>query len=320
MQKILIIRFSSIGDLVLTSPIIRCVKLQTNAELHFLIKENYVSVLESNPYIDRLIVLKKKLKQTLLELKLEQYDFIIDLQNSIRSFWLKLNLRATSVTVRKKNFEKFFYINFGINLLKDHVVDRYFNALKRIHVINDNKGLDYFFESNTSVSFNVENKFIAWCVGASYEHKTLSKEQIVDVCNNLSIPIVLLGGKREKVIGNHILKESSNQNIYNFCGSISLDQSSYLISKSALVLTNDTGLMHIAASFQKQIISFWGCTKPKLGFYPYMADKKSIQIIFNPLKRPCSKHGSSCRLTEKGCVKNIKSNIILEKIKLCQII
>ena len=78
--------------------------------------------------------------------------------------------------------------------------------------------------------------------------------------------------------------------------------------------------MHIATAFHKSIISFWGCTKPKLGFYPYMADKKSIQIVFNPLKRPCSKHGSSCRLTEKGCVKNIESNIILEKIKLCQII
>ena len=82
---------------------------------------------------------------------------------------------------------KFFYINFGINLLKDHVVDRYFNTLKRAPIINDNKGLDYFFESNISVDFNVEHKFIAWCVGASYEQKTLSKEQIVDVCNNLSL-------------------------------------------------------------------------------------------------------------------------------------
>ena len=311
MKKILIIRFSSIGDIVLTSPIIRCIKLQTDVELHFLTKKQYSIILESNPYIDKLIFFKK-IKSTLKELKSEDYDVIIDLQNNIRSLWLKLNLRMTAFTVCKRNWQKFLYINFGIDSLKDHVVDRYFKTVKKIHVINDGKGLEYFIGPNINIDFDVEKKFIAWAIGGTYEQKTLSKEQIIETCNNLSIPIVLLGGDNEKEIASQIIKDSKNRFIFNFCGNLSLDESAYLIKKSYLVLTNDTGLMHIAASFKKRIISFWGCTKPALGFSPYMAHEQSCQIIFNPLSRPCSKHGSSCRIRNKGCVKNILSNQILD--------
>ncbi|MAZ58321.1 MAG: glycosyl transferase [Flavobacteriales bacterium] len=311
MKKILIIRFSSIGDIVLTSPIIRCIKLQTDVELHFLTKKEYSIILESNPYIDKLVFFNT-LKLTLKALRLEDYDIIIDLQNNMRSFWLKLNLRATALSVCKGNWAKFFYINFGINYLKDHVVDRYFKTVKNINVVNDCQGLEYFLGSNINIDFDVQKRFIAWSIGGTYEQKTLSKEQIIEVCNNLSIPIVLLGGDNEKAIGSQIIKESINKSIVNFCGHLSLDESAYLIQKSCLVLTNDTGLMHIAACFKKIIISFWGCTKPPLGFSPYITDEQSVQIVFQPLSRACSKHGSSCRLTEKGCVKNISANQILE--------
>jgi len=72
--------------------------------------------------------------------------------------------------------------------------------------------------------------------------------------------------------------------------------------------------MHIAAAFQKRIISFWGCTKPALGFSPYMADVQSIQLVINPLLAPCSKHGSSCKFQNKGCVKKIDYKLILDAI------
>jgi len=311
MKKILIIRFSSIGDIVLTSPIIRCIKLQTDAELHFLTKKQYSIILESNPYIDKLFFFNT-LKLTLKELRSQDYDLIIDLQNNMRSFFLKLNLRTTAFTVCKGNWTKFLYINFGINYLKDHVVDRYFKTIKKINVINDGKGLEYFIQPNINVDFDVKKKFIVWSIGGTYEQKTLSKKQIIETCNNLAIPIVLLGGDNEKDIGSQIIKESTNRSVFNFCGHLSLNESAYLIKKSYLVLSNDTGLMHIAASFKKLIISFWGCTKPPLGFSPYMPNEQSVQIVFNPLSRPCSKHGHSCRLTKKGCVKNISPTHILD--------
>ena len=72
--------------------------------------------------------------------------------------------------------------------------------------------------------------------------------------------------------------------------------------------------MHIAACFKKIIISFWGCTKPVLGFYPYMTNKQSVQIISNPKLSPCSKHGNFCKLQKEGCIKQINPEDILEEI------
>ena len=91
------------------------------------------------------------------------------------------------------------------------------------------------------------------------------------------------------------------------------DQSAYIIKKSSLVLTNDTGFMHIASSFKKKIISFWGCTKPSLGMYPYKIDF-NIQIIGNAKKIPCSKLGNRCR-KKSACIKQIRVNDILNAIK-----
>ena len=193
-------------------------------------------------------------------------------------------------------------------------MDRYFHCIENINIINDNNGLDYFIKTGVNIDFDINQKFISWSIGASYYQKALSATQIIEVCNNLSERIVLLGGVNEQDIGNQIVKESSHNKIYNFCGQLSLDESAYLIKKSYLVLSNDTGLMHIAASFKKPIISFWGCTKPSLGFYPYMNNHQCIQIVANPLMSPCSKHGRSCKFQKEGCIKKIDSNVIFKSI------
>jgi len=314
MKKILIIRFSSIGDIVLTTSLIRCVKKQTNAEIHYLTKTKYATIIDSSPYIDKVITFQTNLSETLQKLHHEKYSFIIDLHNNFRSFWIRYNLRTPSSTLKKENFKKILLIYFGLDFFHTHVVDRYFNAIKRLHIINDNDGLDYFIPKNTSIDFDVNQNFITWCIGASYDQKALSAEQVVSVCDQLSATIVLLGGDQEKEKGKYIMQESSNPNIYNFCGKLSLNQSAYLIKHGNLVLTNDTGLMHVASALSKPIISFWGCTKPSLGFYPYMTKNQCVQIIAKPTHRPCSKHGRSCRIQPEGCIKQIDSTTIIEEI------
>ena len=232
-------------------------------------------------------------------------DYIIDLQNSLRSFWLKIRLNTKSYTVNKQNWKKFLSIYLGVNLLKDHVVDRYFNAIKSLSVFNDFQGLDYFLFEDLYLDIIIKGKFLVWCIGASHEQKTLSINQIVQVCNNLHIPCFLLGGENELMKGDKIIQATTNNSVFNMCGKLSLDESAYYIQKSEVVLTCDTGLMHIAAAFRKKIISFWGCTKPFLGFSPYRSSDKSFELVFAPNMRPCSKHGNYCRLTKDGCVKKI---------------
>ena len=316
MKKILIIRFSSIGDIVLTTPILRCLKGQAVCELHYLTKSHYKDILSCNPHIDKIFIIKKYLKSVIKDLKKENYDYIIDLHNNLRSSWVKMQLRGvSSFSLKKDNFKKALLLYFGINILRKHVVDRYFLTVKDLNIVNDNGSLDYFLPFGLNLDFNVNQKFIAWCIGGSYEQKKLSSDQIISVCNQIPTTVLLLGGSNEKSLGDMVVHTTTNGKVYNFCGTFSINESAYLIQKSVLVLTNDTGMMHIASAFRKKIISFWGCTKPSLGFYPYKANNQSIAVIHEPHSRPCSKHGKYCRKTRKGCVKSIKPGIILELIK-----
>lgn len=313
--KILIVRFSSIGDIVLTTPVIRSVKNQLQAEVHFLTKYQYHSLIVNNPNLDKVYYLNDSIFQTLKDLRKENYDYIIDLHNNLRSSFL-ITLGVPVKRYFKSNFKKFIYINFGINNLRnEHVVDRYMRTVNFLGVKNDNKGLDYFMSADTTVDFNTDQKFIAWCIGASQIQKQLSAKQIYDVCSKFELPIILLGGEEVEAKGNEIIKASENKNLYNFCGKLTLDQSAYIIKSCFLLLSNDTSLMHIGAAFQKNIISFWGCTKPDMGFAPYISNKKSINIISSKSKRQCSKHGSSCRFTNDGCIKLIESKKIYDAVK-----
>ena len=203
----------------------------------------------------------------------------------------------------------------GKNFLNnEHVVDRYFKATSFLDLNNDGKGLDFFINKKDEVDFDINQKFISWCIGASKEQKKLAVDQICYVANKLNLPIVLLGGMEELNKANQIINQCSRNKIYNYCGNISINQSAYLIKHSQFLLSNDTGLMHIGAALNKKIISFWGCTKPDLGFYPYTKKSNSLMIISELSKRQCSKHGSSCRFTFDGCVKKINPKEILEKV------
>ena len=110
MTKILIIRFSSIGDIILTSPIMRCVKMQKNFEIHYLTKSEYSILLSANPYVDKVFVVKHNLNYVISDLKLENYDFIIDLHNNLRSWWVKFNLLVSSRHLQKYNWKKCYTV------------------------------------------------------------------------------------------------------------------------------------------------------------------------------------------------------------------
>ena len=256
--KILVIRFSSIGDIILTTPVIRCIKQQINAEIDYLTKKDYVSLLDSNPNINRIVAFNYNLSQIIESLKEERYDIIIDLQNNLRSSRIKWNLKVKSYTVSKQTIKRQLLIHFGINLLKNHVVDRYFKTVEKLNIHNDNNGLDYFVDSKTKINYNINQNYVAWSIGGNYVQKRLSINQIQTVINRLGVPVILLGGDAERVIGEEIVSKIKSNDVVNFCGRLSIDESAYLIKHSKLLLTNDTGMMHIGTCFDIPLISFWG--------------------------------------------------------------
>ena len=145
MPKYLIIRFSSIGDIVLTTPVIRCLKKQTGAEMHFLTKNSFKSILEHNPYIDKVYAINSKVGEVISDLKKEKYDAIIDLHGNIRTKQVKFRLSAKAYTFDKINYKKWQMVYLKKNNLPElHIVDRYLKTVELLGVENDGKGLDYF--------------------------------------------------------------------------------------------------------------------------------------------------------------------------------
>jgi ADP-heptose:LPS heptosyltransferase len=311
--KILIIRFSSIGDVVLTTPVIRCCKQQIkNAEIHFVTKSAFKSTLENNPYVDKLITFEKDLSEALPQLKKENYDYVIDLHNNLRSTRLKLALGKKSSTFKKLNVKKWLAVNLkSKTALPDvHIVHRYLEAAAPLGVKDDGKGLNYFISEKDKVDLDsigseLKNGYVALVVGGSYYTKKIPLNKLTAICNNSKLPVVLLGGKEDNYIAEQVV--SKTKNTFNLCGKFTLNQSAFVIRHSSFVITSDTGLMHIAAAFGKKIFSLWGNTIPEFGMYPYQPGEGSKILEVKDLKcRPCSKLGySKCPKRHFKCMNEI---------------
>lgn len=326
MKKFLIIRFSSIGDIILTTPVLRCLKQQLpEVEIHFLTKKQYLPVLEANPNIDKLYSIQEKIDEVIHELKRENYNHIIDLHKNFRSKGILMKLRKPSSTFSKINVQKWLIVNLKINWLPQvHIVDRCFSAVESFGVKNDQKGLDYFISAKDEVDLKIlppahQSGYIGWVIGAKFNTKAYPEDRITEACKKIEKPIVLLGGPEDAEKGERIKKEVGDR-IYNACGKFNLNQSASLVRQAEKIITNDTGLMHIAAALKKEIISLWGNTIPEFGMYPYMPgfENRSTMLEVKGLScRPCSKLGySKCPKGHFKCMNEIDLGKSFGLIKL----
>ena len=312
--KILVVRFSSIGDIVLTTPVVRMLKTQLNTEVHFLTKAPFVSLFKNNPYVDSVFQIDKSINEVISDLKKENYDYVIDLHSNLRTQILKLKLGVTAKSFNKLNWEKFLLTNFKTNILPDvHIVDRYLDTVKFLGITNDNKGLDFFLSDADKVDLAESPKdYIAFVIGGQHATKILPTAKIISICKKLNKAVLLIGGPDDKARGDEISKASG---AINTCGDHSLLQSAFLIKNSAYVISHDTGMMHIAAAFKKKIYSVWGNTIPEFGMYPYLSDKNSKMIEVQDLScRPCSKIGyDKCPKGHFKCMQEIDENQFLSE-------
>lgn len=298
-KKVLVIRFSSIGDIVLTSPVVRALKKQLGAEVHFLTKKAYFPVVEANPYLDKVHVLEGNAKDLIHSLRKEQFDLIVDLHRNLRTWRFKLALRRKSVSFDKINWEKWLMVTFRINRLpKCHIVDRYMDTLMAFGVKNDGEGLDYFIPPGEEVDpgdwlSGGPLPYIALVIGAAHATKRLPDKKLIAICQGLDLPVFLLGGPLDAETGERVAR-AAGPNVINTCGALSLHQSASLIRQAFKVISHDTGLMHIAAAFNRDVISVWGNTIPAFGMYPYLPDEKEKghwMEVKGLACRPCSKIG-----------------------------
>jgi ADP-heptose:LPS heptosyltransferase len=230
-MRLLFIRFSSIGDIVFTTPAIRCAKLQIpNAEIHFLTKASMKSVTEANPYIDQFHYFDNNLSALVDQFKEIEFDYIIDLHSNFRTFKIKKALGVPALTYKKLSIQKFLLTKWHLNCMPHrHIADRCLDTLKPLGVVNDGKGLDHFVPNAVTLSAKDiptahQAGYVAFVIGASYATKKLPLEQLQQLCHLIQYPIVLIGGKEDAAIGEQVASVNPIK-IYNACGKFNLHES-----------------------------------------------------------------------------------------------
>jgi heptosyltransferase-2 len=336
MPKVLIIRFSSIGDIILTTPVIRAIKQQIKGVvLHYCTKKSYAGFMQHNPYIDKLYYLEDNLNDLATQLRAEKYDYIIDLHNNLRTLRLKfligaygcLGKKPEAYSFNKLNIEKWLYVNWkkADAMPPVHIVDRYMEAAKVLGVVPDNQGLDFFIPEKDKVTLSTlplthQQGYVAYAIGGQHATKQMPLHKIIELCEKINTNIVLLGDKNDTVIGEKVALHFENWRknnancqtiIYNACGLYNLNQSASLLQQAHTVFTHDTGLMHIAAALKKNIYSIWGNTTPLLGMYPYQTNYKVIENN-NLSCRPCSKIGfDKCPKGHFKCMNDLRFDEVI---------
>lgn len=326
-MKILIIRFSSIGDIVLTTPVVRCLKQQKpEAEIHYLTKQAFAPVLAANPYITRVHLLEDDLPKTIESLKEYHFDYIVDLHKNLRTARVRKSLGVKAASFPKLNVQKWLYVNAKLkNIMPDKsIVERYFEAVNPLGIHNDGQGLDYFIPDadkteHKDIPMSHSAGYVGYVIGGSFATKKLPVARWKELCRLSPVPVILLGGPEDRAEAEEIAAIDPIK-IYNSCGKFNLNESADLVRYAKLIISNDTGLMHVAAAFKKPIISLWGNTTPQMGMFPYYGYNNltknvapnSLIIENNQLYcRPCSKIGyNKCPKAHFKCMNDLVFNDI----------
>jgi ADP-heptose:LPS heptosyltransferase len=292
--------------------VVRCLKNQLGAEIHYLTKAPFKTILSENPHIDKLITFEKSADEVLDILKNEKYDYVVDLHNNIRTLKLKGKLGVKSAAFPKLNMRKWLFVNTKWDVMPDiHVVDRYFKAVESLGVQSDGLGLDYYIPESDQVDLyeilptSFQSRYWVYTLGAQYKTKCLPEEKINELLVLIDVPIVFLGGKEDANLGERLAEKFPLKSI-NLAGKLNLNQSASVVQQSSGVVCHDTGLMHIASAFQKKMAVIWGNTTPKIGMYPYLPKSEVEYFEVKELHcRPCSKIGfQKCPKGHFKCMNN----------------
>ena len=324
-MKILVLRFSSIGDIVLTTPVLRCIKKQfPGSELHFASRQKFEGLLEPNPHVDRVHSLDGSLNRLIRTLRREKFDCIIDLHNNLRTRIIKSALWGVkSHTFNKLNLRKALLTRFKIDVMPDkHIVQRYLEAAAPLGLRDDGDGLEFYFPEDytgPAPAPELPAAFHAYAIGGTWNTKRMPMQKIIEWMGQVTLPVVLLGDKNDAREAEFI-KDSFPDRIVNLCGLLDLNGSAWVMQRARSVISHDTGLMHIAAAMQKPIVSIWGNTVPAFGMYPYYGKNSLMNAVIAEVIgldcRPCSKLGyDECPRGHFRCMMDQDSEGILKALR-----
>lgn len=308
----------------MTSLAIRCLKTAyPDIQIDFLTKPQYSALVRNHLSVAHVMELDSSLWRTARRIAQEDYNYVVDLHANLRTGLLK-QLLPESVKFLRYNKQS-LRRNVSVWLKRDlyrgeHVPEQYLDALRPLGIKSDEKGLEFFIPEQEwiyrgDLPLTHRSGYAVLSLGATHFTKKLPLDKWMEICSLLPLPLILIGGKDEWKLGEE-LAATDELKIINKCGLYTIGQSASVVAQSKFIITQDTGMMHIAAALKKKTISIWGGTVPYLGFEPYGLGNGLSKIIeVKDLScRPCSKYGrASCPKEHFKCMRNIRTEDIINE-------
>jgi heptosyltransferase-2 len=340
-KKILVIRFSSIGDIVLASPLIRVLRKRLpSSQIDFVVRKQYAGLVHYNPHLNFIYEFDaqggfEELHRLASTIRHEKYDLIIDIHNSLRSRYIRSFSGAKDVVViNKRIFARTMLVRLKKNYYQDivSVADRYIEPLGTYGIENDAQGLEIFIPDETvsrvsgkmsSLKLRTFKKVIGFCPSAKHATKRWPEERFIEagirLVRELKAKVILFGGKSDialcTAIANGINSKSEGECATEYSDQFSLLETAAAMQFCDVIVTNDSGLMHIAAAMKKKVVAIFGSTVREFGFFP--VDTENIVIERKGLYcRPCSHIGrSNCPEGHFRCMNEIQIDDVVDAIK-----
>ena len=320
-NNLLIVRLSSLGDILLTTPLIRTIKENyPHIKIDFLLRERYYDLLRYNPNVDKNITInndKDKLRSLKNQICINNYDLVIDLQNNLRSLRLLKCYGSSVVSFKKRNLEKFLLVNFKVNKLKERLPIPVMYAQSIEGVRLDGEGIDLYTDKKPNRLLEMRENFIGFCPGSRHYTKMWPTDYYIELGRLLeknNYKVVLFGGENDKQICLKIASELKFA--INLCNDDDILQTASDMKMCRLIFCNDSGLMHTATAMHVPVIAFFGSTVQEFGFAPYKAEYLIMENEFLTC-RPCSHIGRSrCPKKHFKCMKDILPEQAFQKMNV----
>jgi lipopolysaccharide heptosyltransferase II len=339
-DKTLIIRFSSIGDIVLASPLLRVLRKKfPAAQIDFVTKKEYSGLVRNNPHVNCTFEFDAALGLSGLhhlkeKIRREQYDLILDIHGSLRSRYLRAAAGARDVmTINKRIAARTMLVKFKRNFYRNtvSVADRYIEPLRTFGIENDGKGLELFIPDEVMfgvsgklapLRLNRYEKVIGFCPSARHETKRWPHERFAAagslLAREFDAKMLLFGSAEDKPICDPIAQSinsgSDQERAVNLCGVLDLLETAAAMEFCDIIVTNDSGLMHIATAMKKKIVAIFGSTVREFGFFPLGRDAIVLERAGLPC-RPCSHIGrNKCPESHFKCMNEIQVEDVVQSV------
>ena len=318
--RFLIARFSSIGDIVLTAPVVKALREEFGpaARIDFITLNRMKSAVDLLPGLDQTHTFTRSTSEALPALRDLNFDYLIDLHSNVRSLSLARSLNILTLKVNKLGAARLSLVAGLRRKPVRHVVDRSLDVLNPFGIQHPTAWPD-LNSASPAIAPTLPKEYITLAPGAAHAGKRLPASILTAVITEFpSQKFVIVGGPDSADLASVL--STSNTNVLNLCGQLSLLETTNVLQHSSLAIGGDTGAMHIAAAIQTPLISIWGCTRPSLGLAPWNPHPSSVILIPEGRgdHRPCSRHGAKCRYTSRGldlCINHVSSARISKAIR-----